>query len=408
MRRLRVALPAVPALPRASTATSTPWGTTARIISTASPVPASKVISAPACTARASAWPLTSIPMTRAPRERAIITAARPTPPQPKTATDSAALTPATSTMPRYDVANRQPRLAATSNGRPSGSATTLKSAHAIAANSAYDPGPWKPGCHWFGQTCALPDTHHGHPPHPQMNGTTTRSPTCTRATPSPTACTTPANSCPGVWGRDGISGSWPCQPCQSDRHKPAASTGMTAPPAAAAGIGTSATYGIPPKASNRTARIHDVPSGASAAAYQPPVEPARAASPPAQGGPLRSAGPPDVMSAIALSANKCGSGHGGARPPARHQTRAAPHSEHTFPRLVPVPAHRTSAHPQSLRPASPLTPGQDRPGDLAATATPFPGNIGPYPECPDMDGPYFDRQRTGICAERRLLLVVA
>src|SRR5215469_8175333 len=277
MRRLRVALSAVPALPRASTATSTPWGTAARIISTASPVPASKVISAPACEARASAWPLTSIPMTRAPRERAIITAARPTPPQPKTATDSPALTPATSTMPRYDVANRQPRLAAASNGRLPGSATRLKSAQGTAANSAYDPGPWKPGCHWFGQTCALPDTHHMHSPHPHTNGTTTRSPTRTRLTPSPTACTTPANSCPGMCGRDWISRSWPCQPCQSDRHNPAAPTRITAPPAAAAGTGTSATYGISPKASNCTAHIHDVPSGTPASGRRAPTEPAEA-----------------------------------------------------------------------------------------------------------------------------------
>jgi hypothetical protein len=129
-----------------------------------------------------------------------------------------------------------------------------------------------------------------------------------------------------------------------------------------------------------------------------PPERPSRLPGEARQGQP----DPPEVTSAIALSAKKRGSGHGGARPPARRQARAAPHSEHTFPRLIPVPARRASAHPQSLRLASPLTPHQDRPGNLAATAAPFPELQVLYPECPDMDGPYLDRQRTGIRAERR------
>ena len=43
-----------------------------------------------------------------------------------------------------------------------------------------------------------------------------------------PTACTSPANSCPGVCGKVLISGSCPCQPCQSLRHNPAAKTLIT------------------------------------------------------------------------------------------------------------------------------------------------------------------------------------
>lgn len=91
-----------------------------------------------------------------------------------------------------------------------------------------------------------------------------------------------------------------------------------------------------------------------------------------------------------------------GARPPAPRQTRGT--RRRTPPRLVPAATRRTSAHPQSLRLASPSTPGQDHPGDLAAIAAcPSPELQVRYPECLDMDGAYLDRQGTGIRAERLL-----
>jgi hypothetical protein len=176
----------------------------------------------------------------------------------------------------------------------------------------------------------------------------------------------------------------------------------MTAPRAAAAGIGTSATYGISPKVSNRTARIHDVPSGASAAAYQPPVESARAASPPAQGGLLRSAGPArsNVSDRVIRQEARLG---GMGMPGHQHDARPrAPHSEQNFPPAgsgAPTQGKRSPAKPTAGHPSHPRPRPPRRPAD---TAAPFPGAIGPYPECPDMDGPYLDRQRTGIRAERR------
>ena len=77
--------------------------------------------------------------------------------------------------MPRYAVANRQPSPAATAKLTSSGSGTTLKSANGSATYSANDPGPLKPGCHWWGQTCEAPDRHTAQSPHPQTNGTVTR-----------------------------------------------------------------------------------------------------------------------------------------------------------------------------------------------------------------------------------------
>jgi hypothetical protein len=90
------------------------------------------------------------------------------------------------------------------------------------------------------------------------------------------------------------------------------------------------------------------------------PVESARTASPPAQKGPLRSAGPPEATSADHVIRQEMGSGTWAARPPAPRQTRGT--RRRTPPRPVPAPARSTSAHPQSLRLASPSTPSQDHP----------------------------------------------
>ena len=40
--------------------------------------------------------------------------------------------------------------------------------------DSAKDPQCVNPGCCWSGHTCALPDRHHSHRPHPHTNGTVT------------------------------------------------------------------------------------------------------------------------------------------------------------------------------------------------------------------------------------------
>ena len=118
-------------------------------------------------------------------------------------------------------------------------------SAACTITRSANDPQWVKPGCCWFGQTCALPDLHHSHAPQPHTNGAVTRSPTPQRWTPLPTFATTPANSCPGTCGNS-IS-SCPAHACQSLRQRPVARTSTTTPPSGAAGSGASTTSSGPP-----------------------------------------------------------------------------------------------------------------------------------------------------------------
>ena len=98
------------------------------------------------------------------------------------------------------------------------GSPTTLRSAAWTATRSAKDPGPVKPGWVCRGQTWDSPAAQYSQAPQPHTNGTVTRSPTRHRVTSGPAAATTPANSCPGTWGR---ATSCPFHACQSDRHTP-------------------------------------------------------------------------------------------------------------------------------------------------------------------------------------------
>jgi hypothetical protein len=109
---------------------------------------------------------------------------------QPVTATDLAVCGER-----RNAVANRQARHAAVTKSTESGSATRFTSAAWIATRSAKDPGPLKPGCVWSGQTCASPARQYSHAPHPQTNGTVTRSPGRHRRTAGPTSTTVPASS---------------------------------------------------------------------------------------------------------------------------------------------------------------------------------------------------------------------
>ena len=46
------------------------------------------------------------------------------------------------------------------------------------------------------------------------------------------------------------MSGSWPIQPCQSERHSPVASTRTTAPWGGGSGSATASTRGASPNAS--------------------------------------------------------------------------------------------------------------------------------------------------------------
>ena len=159
---------------------------------------------APNRLASSRAWGETSTAITRAPAAAAIITADRPTPPQPCTATHSSGCTRPTAVTARNAVAKRQPRLAAVVKVISSGSATRFVSALSIATYSAKEPQWVNPGWVWRSQTCWFPDAHAAHDPQAQTKGTVTRSPGRHGPTPAPTDSTTPASSCPGTCGRVG------------------------------------------------------------------------------------------------------------------------------------------------------------------------------------------------------------
>ena len=99
-----------------------------------------------------------------------------------------------------------------------------------------------KPGWRWRSQICSLPAAHCSQSPHAHTNGTVTRAPGRQSRTSAPTASTTPASSWPGTCGNARMSGSWPIQPCQSERHSPLASTRTTAPCGGGAGSATAST----------------------------------------------------------------------------------------------------------------------------------------------------------------------
>ena len=214
---------------------------------TSSTYDASTTASAPSAVATSSAAGLTSTATTRAPRALAIITAERPTPPAPCTATHWSAPTWPCATRARNAVANRQPSDAAATKDTSSGRSTTLASARGTATRSANDPGSVKPGWSWSGQTWASPARQCAHSPQPRTNGTVTRSPTDHRVTRGPTAAIVPAYSWPGTCGSD--TGSCPRHACQSERHTPVAATATTTPSAGHPGSGTSATAGSSPRA---------------------------------------------------------------------------------------------------------------------------------------------------------------
>ncbi len=101
---------------------------------------------APSAAARASAGGETSTATTRAPSAAAIITADRPTPPQPNTATHSPGRDPPCTVSARKAVAKRQPSEAAATKSSSAGRATRLKSARSIADLLGERAGPGEPG----------------------------------------------------------------------------------------------------------------------------------------------------------------------------------------------------------------------------------------------------------------------
>lgn len=154
---------------------------------------------APNFLASASAWGEMSTATTLAPAAAAIITADRPTPPQPCTATHSPGATRPRCATARNAVANRQPSEAAVAKVIPSGIATRFTSAWSRATYWAKEPQWVKPGWVWRSQTCWSPAAQVGQVPQAHTNGTVTRSPGCQSVTRVPTVSTTPASSWPGT-----------------------------------------------------------------------------------------------------------------------------------------------------------------------------------------------------------------
>ena len=244
-RRHRTEHAAVPADPNASSDTCAPPPVISAIATAGSAKPASTVDEAPSSRARLSAEADTSTATTRAPSAAPIITADKPKPPQPCTASQSPARTRPCAVTARKAVANRQPRHAAATKSTASGSATRFVSAAWTATSSANEPGPVNPGWVCSGHTCAWPDRQYSQRPQPQTNGTVTRSPARQRVTCGPACAMTPASSCPPMCGS--ATGSCPFQACQSDRHTPLAPTAMTTPSGGQAGSATSASSGMIP-----------------------------------------------------------------------------------------------------------------------------------------------------------------
>ena len=176
---------------------------------------------------------------TRAPAATAIITAARPTPPQPCTATHSPACTArvdvqrgprrheAAAQRRRLDVAQRighrdevqvRPRqrdvLRERTPGREAGLEVAVADLGLAQAARFADAAAAAEG---HGHAVAERD-------HPRTAG--------------PTSATTPHSSWPGTWGST-IDGSWPIQPCQSLRQTPVARTATTTPSSAQTGSAT-------------------------------------------------------------------------------------------------------------------------------------------------------------------------
>ena len=168
------------------------------------------------------------------------MTADRPTPPQPNTASHSPGRSCARPVSADQAVVIRHPMAAATAGSSPSGKGERLVSANGTATNSAYAPGALNPGSTCASQMVCAPDWHVEQVPQARMNGAITLSPTCQRVTPAPTDTTSPQNSCPKTSGRG--AGSAPLQTCQSDRHTPQAMTRRTTAPSVATGSGTCAT----------------------------------------------------------------------------------------------------------------------------------------------------------------------
>ncbi|MBW8704536.1 hypothetical protein MBT84_33550 [Streptomyces sp. MBT84] len=144
-----------------------------------------------------------------APAIRADCSAARPTPPTPKTATVSPGRTFAAWCTAPYPVSTAQPSRAASASGTPSGAgstqgaATTVSSANAATLRPGCRSVPSSPRRAWtspepfsaFAQSHTSPSAQAWQVPQEGAQLRTTPSPGATWVTPSPTDTTVPAPS---------------------------------------------------------------------------------------------------------------------------------------------------------------------------------------------------------------------
>ncbi len=79
------------------------------------------------------------------------------------------------------------------------------------------------------------------------IHGTPTASPTFTPVTPSPSAATWPATSCPGMSGRVGSGCQSPSMACRSEWQTPQAVTLISTSPRPGVGIGTCSIRNLSP-----------------------------------------------------------------------------------------------------------------------------------------------------------------
>ena len=190
--------------------------------------------------ARASFAASMSTATTRAPAAAAIITAARPTPPQPCTATHSPARTLRVDVQRgpgRHEAAARatRPRRRSAHRARR----TRFRSARGSATYSR-ERAPRREAR----LEVAVADLRLAQPARLARRRSRSRtarsraSPTAHPRTAEPTSATTPHSSWPGTWG-SAIDGSWPIQPCQSLRQTPVARIATTTPSGEQTGSGT-------------------------------------------------------------------------------------------------------------------------------------------------------------------------
>ena len=234
------------ALPSASSETWAPPPVSSITASAASPDRASTVCAAPSERASSSVSGSTSIATTAAPSARAIITADRPRPPQPWTATQSPART---SLSAAKAVMNRHP----SDRGLDEAERVRQPDEVEVGARERDQLGERAPGGE-AGLEVGVADLR------PAVAARLAAARSRSRTAPSrgrrrrsraprgpPRPPRRPARG-PARAGSE-IAGSWPIQPCQSLRQTPVARTATTTPSAGGEASGTVSTAGGSPNA---------------------------------------------------------------------------------------------------------------------------------------------------------------